>query len=63
MVGAMVRGDGEIAVASELSSGATSATRIARRAGLQADDVALVRVRPRTVVWWRGWSSGTVAAG
>lgn len=63
MVGAMVRGDGEIAVASELSSGATSATRIARRAGLQADDVALVRVRPRTVVWWRGWSSGTVPAG
>jgi len=63
MVGAMVRGDGEIAVVSELSSGATSATRIARRSGLKADDVALMRVRPRIVVWWRGWSSGTVPIG
>jgi hypothetical protein len=27
-----------------------------------ADDRALVRLRPSSVVWWRGWTSGTVAA-
>ena len=63
MVGAMIRGEGEVAVAGELSSGASSATRIARLAGVEGGDAALVRVRPRSVVWWRGWSSGTVALG
>lgn len=61
MVGAMVRGEGEIAVARDLVSGSTSAARIARTAGVAAPDAAIVRVRPRTVVWWRGWSSGTSA--
>ena len=27
------------------------------------DGWALVRLRPSSVVWWRGWTSGTVAAG
>ena len=62
MVGAMVRGEGEIAVASGLTSGASSVARIARLAGV-ADDAAIVRVRPTSVVWWRGWTSGTVLAG
>ena len=63
MVGAMIRGEGDVAVASELSSGASSATRIARLAGVEGDDATVVRVRPRSVVWWRGWSSGTEALG
>lgn len=62
MVGAMVRGEAEVAVASGLASGARSATRIAGLAGVEGD-AAVLRVRPRTVVWWRGWSSGTVAIG
>lgn len=62
MVGAMVRGDGELVVVRDLASGATSATRIVREAGVAAKDAAIVRVRPRTLVWWRGWSSGTVAS-
>lgn len=24
-------------------------------------DLALIRLRPRRVVWWRGWSSGVIA--
>jgi hypothetical protein len=27
-----------------------------------ADGGALVRLRPSSIVWWRGWTSGTVAA-
>jgi hypothetical protein len=63
MVGAMVRGQGEIAVAGRLTSGGRSASRIAALAGLEAPDAALVRIRPERVVWWRGWSSGTVTPG
>ena len=61
MMGAMFRGTGEVAVVSRLTSGATSASRIAQLAGEEASDVALVRVDARSVVWWRGWSSGTVS--
>ena len=63
MVGAMIRGDGEIAVASRLASGASSAARIARLAGLDDDGAAIVRIRPTTVVWWSGWTSGSVSIG
>jgi Pyridoxamine 5'-phosphate oxidase len=63
MVGAMVRGEGEIAIASRLASGAGSATRIARLAGLEDADVGIVRVRPASLVWWHGWTSGTVSLG
>lgn len=60
MMGAMIRGTGEVAVVSGLTSGVTSASRIAQLAGVDASDAALVRVDARSVVWWRGWSSGTV---
>lgn len=60
MVGAMGRGEGEIHVVGRLSSGERSARDVARRAGVQDDAVALVRVRPRRFVWWQGWESGTV---
>jgi hypothetical protein len=61
MVGAMVRGEGEVALASRLASGAGSARRIARLAGLEDPGAAIVRVRPSSVVWWHGWTSGTVS--
>ena len=60
MMGAMVRGSGEVAVVSALTSGSTSASRIARLAGVDASDAALVRVDAGSLVWWRGWTSGTV---
>lgn len=61
MVGAMVRGDGEIAIASRLASGASSAARIARLAGIDEAGAAILRLRPTTVVWWSGWTSGSVS--
>jgi nitroimidazol reductase NimA-like FMN-containing flavoprotein (pyridoxamine 5'-phosphate oxidase superfamily) len=60
MMGAMIRGHGQIGVASAVASGGGSATRIARRAGVEPSDAALVGIHPTRVVWWRGWSSGTV---
>jgi hypothetical protein len=60
MVGAMIRGRGEVAAGGRLSSGAGSFERIARSAGIEPSGGALVRVRPSSVVWWRGWASGTV---
>jgi len=61
MVGAMVRGDGEIAAASRLVSGASSAARVAKLAGLRDEAPAIIRVRPASLVWWRGWTSGTAS--
>jgi len=60
MVGAMVRGQGEIAVMDQLTSGTRSAEAVIAGAGIESAGAALVRVRPERLVWWRGWSSGTV---
>jgi nitroimidazol reductase NimA-like FMN-containing flavoprotein (pyridoxamine 5'-phosphate oxidase superfamily) len=59
MMGAMIRGHGQVGVVSALASGGGSAARIARLAGVEPSDAALVGIRPATVVWWRGWTSGT----
>lgn len=63
MMGAMIRGHGQVGVVSAVASGGGSATRIARLAGVEPSDAALVGIRPATVVWWRGWTSGTVSPG
>jgi hypothetical protein len=63
MVGAMARGDAEVSEIGALVSGERSSREIARRAGLDDPGAALVRMRPRRFVWWRGWESGTVEAG
>lgn len=60
MVGAMARGEAELAVVAELAVGARSAERIAREAGV-GGDAALIRMWPERLVWWRGFTSGTVA--
>jgi hypothetical protein len=63
MVGAMIRGQGEIAVLDRLTSGARSAAAVVRAAGVDPPaGAAVVRIRPSRFVWWRGWRSGTVAA-
>jgi hypothetical protein len=61
MVGAMVRGEGEIHVVDRLQSGETSARAVVHSAGAEGDAV-VVRVRPVQFVWWQGWESGTVSA-
>jgi nitroimidazol reductase NimA-like FMN-containing flavoprotein (pyridoxamine 5'-phosphate oxidase superfamily) len=63
MVGAMARGDAEIHEIGVLTSGERSAKEIARKAGFDDPGAALIRMRPRRFVWWRGWESGTVEPG
>lgn len=54
MVGAMFQGEAAFFVEGKVGSGSTSL-----RSVLGAPGEALVRVRPRRVVWWKGWSSGS----
>jgi hypothetical protein len=61
MTGAMIRGGAEVTLPGALTSGGASAARIARAAGA-VRDAAVVRLRPEELVWWRGWTSGTVIA-
>jgi hypothetical protein len=60
MVGAMFQGEASFFVADVVGSGATSLRSLAGSLSPTAD--AIVRVRPERVVWWRGWSSGSVEA-
>ncbi|MFL5797737.1 MAG: pyridoxamine 5'-phosphate oxidase family protein [Actinomycetota bacterium] len=60
MAGLMVRGTGSIHVLSRLRSGRAAAERLVERAGALPEGMALIRIRPRRVVWWSGWAGGTV---
>lgn len=60
MVGAMAAGSATIHLPDALRSGARSATERIRATGAEPEGSALVRLRPDRIVWWSGWSSGTV---
>jgi hypothetical protein len=60
MTGVLAQGDARVHVIAALRSGARSALAIARGAGHLGEDPAVLRIRPRRLVWWRGWESGTV---
>jgi hypothetical protein len=57
MVGAMFQGAAEAFVEDAIGQGAKSMRALAR--AIAPDASALVRIRPRRAVWWRGWSSGS----
>ncbi len=59
MVGAMVQGTGAIHVLDDLGSGAKTARALATSIDPEAG--ALVRITPVRLVWWKGWSSGSLA--
>ena len=56
MRGVLLRGPASVYVPSKLRSGRRELEEVT---GL-ADDEAVVRIRPRSAVWWVGWASGTV---
>jgi hypothetical protein len=60
MSGVLLEGTGSVFAIRRLRSGARSAASIATRAGVEPDGAAVVRLHPDRVVWWKGWSSGTV---
>jgi nitroimidazol reductase NimA-like FMN-containing flavoprotein (pyridoxamine 5'-phosphate oxidase superfamily) len=57
MVGAMVQGEASSFVDGSLGSGAKGAMTLAR--DIDPDAETLIRLTPRRVVWWQGWSSGS----
>lgn len=56
MQGVLLRGRGTVFVPDRVRSGAAS---LREAAGAEPGD-AVIRLRPERVVWWKGWSSGTV---
>lgn len=60
MKGVQIRGEARVFLPEGLRSGGDA---LAERLGLPRDAVppAVVRLRPRRVVWWRGWSSGSLS--
>ena len=58
MLGAMVQGTGTIFVLDALGSGSKTARMLATSIDPEAG--ALVRFAANRVVWWKGWSSGSV---
>jgi Pyridoxamine 5'-phosphate oxidase len=63
MIGAMAQGIGQTFLPDLLRTGGTSAEEMVRRTGTDPQGAALVRIRPGRLVWWRGWSSGSVTIG
>jgi nitroimidazol reductase NimA-like FMN-containing flavoprotein (pyridoxamine 5'-phosphate oxidase superfamily) len=59
MVGAMVQGTGAIFVLDGLGSGAKTARKLA--VSIDPEAGALVRIKPVRIVWWKGWTSGSLA--
>lgn len=57
MRGVLLRGPTSVYVASELRSGSRE---LRAQVHELSDDAAVIRIRPRTAVWWSGWTSGTV---
>jgi hypothetical protein len=57
MVGAMLQGAGSCYVDGEVGSGAKSVRQLID--SLVPSAGALVRIEPRRVVWWEGWSGGS----
>jgi hypothetical protein len=60
MVGAMLQGTASSFVAGSVGSGAKSMSALAGEMAPGAGAGALVRLRCRRVVWWQGWSSGSL---
>lgn len=59
MVGVMVQGTAAIHVLDGLGSGAKTARALA--VSIDPEAGALIRITPSRLVWWKGWSSGSLA--
>jgi hypothetical protein len=57
MRGVLLRGPASAYIPRELRSGLAE---LRRDVGGLTDDDGVIRIRPRTAVWWSGWASGTV---
>jgi hypothetical protein len=62
MVGCMIRGEARVHVVDRLRSGRESAGHLVERCFVGRAGAALITLHPSRVVWWRGWTTGTVVA-
>ena len=60
MKGVLLRGAISVFAPTDARSVARALGEVIERAGSPPDDPVVVRIRPKTAVWWSGWSSGTV---
>ena len=60
MAGAILQGAAKVFGVDRLSSGSGSARAIVGKTRTETGGSALVRMRPERLIWWEGWSSGTV---
>jgi hypothetical protein len=60
MRGLLFRGPASVFVPRAVRSGSSGLGELILQAGDPPEDPAVVRIRPGSAVWWRGWSSGTV---
>jgi hypothetical protein len=60
MRGVLLRGDGAVFDPDEVVQGRRTLAEDHGPIDHMPDDPAVVRLRPRSAVWWVGWSSGTV---
>jgi hypothetical protein len=59
MRGLLIRGRSDGYVLARVRSGRDALIRRVRNAEPLPDELAVVRVRPDALAWWKGWSSGT----
>jgi hypothetical protein len=59
MLGCMVQGGADLFLPSKVRNGRRSLETAIERTGGDAQRDVLVRLRPRRVVWWEGWTSGS----
>jgi hypothetical protein len=57
MRGVLLRGPSSVYVADDIKTGRGE---LETQAGPLSSDAAVIRIRPRSAVWWSGWTSGTV---
>jgi hypothetical protein len=60
MRGVLLRGEGAVFVPAKTRAGRDALLRAAAVSGDVPSDPAVVRIAPRSAIWWEGWSSGTV---
>jgi hypothetical protein len=61
MLGCMVQGTAAVFLPSEVRTGRRALAAAIARTGGDAERTSLVRLRPRRVVWWEGWTSGSTS--
>jgi hypothetical protein len=59
MLGCMVQGTADVFAPAGVRTGARALASAIARTGGTGDRDALARLRPRRVVWWEGWTSGS----